>query len=156
MPTLQDKLPDNPSKSLARKTDRSRRVAQLEKVAMPMQCLIQLRSLQFGLFKRFNELRRGVPVVVGKGENKHVVEVVPDDALCQIVGAYVKVAEMRRTLLRLPGPGRESSRERDQNLKTIDVNAADVVDAQTIEQFKAIVDRGETDLPEPIPPLEAA
>jgi len=88
MPTLSDQLPNMSPKSLIRRETRSQRVAQVERISMPAQSLIQLRAAQVGLYKDFTKAS--------------------DPAVrVSIVGAMVKVIEMRRVLLKIPGPSRE-------------------------------------------------
>lgn len=88
MPTLQHKVPDSSPRSLIRREWRYQRVAQLERVAMPMQSLIQLRAVQHGLFEDFKKATEAPQRV-------------------SLAGALVKVMEARRVLLKIPAPGRE-------------------------------------------------
>jgi len=89
MPTFADQLPDLSPKSLTRRECRASSLAQVERIAMPAQSLLHLRTVQVGLFKDFKSAKTASERVA-------------------LAGALAKIVEARRVLLKIPGPGRES------------------------------------------------
>ena len=106
-PTFKDKLPDMEPKALIRRDMRARRLVQVEKIAMPAQSLLHLRTVQVGLAKDFKS---------AASVSERVA----------IAGALCKVVDARRVLLRIPAPARENTRGREGALVPVEAHVVDV------------------------------